>query len=196
MVASSLIFSGNTATGNGGAIESSGAKISADKVSLSLNTAGGLGGAIAAGDESSVLMKDCSVHSNAASSGGGGVASMGDTSLILNKSLVIDNTAGIDGGGVLGMGNSHLIVMGGHFRSNFAARDGAGIAATESAFLELKGSDAIEFRENRAEQDGGALLIASTREVIFQSPKMLVIGNAAGRGGGICFASQVDLPAD
>jgi predicted outer membrane repeat protein len=175
-------FSGNTAENNGGALSAfEGSVIAAGDSMFSLNSAGAYGGAIAAEEYSSAAVRHCTLRQNSASYGGG-LASLEQSQMALEHCRAVDNTANVDGGGAVAAGESTVLV-----RSSFVGRNralnGAGMAVVDDALLKFVGNERIEFSNNSAARDGGALLLASTALVSTETADLLITGNHARRGG-------------
>ena len=67
------------------------------------------------------------------------------------------------------------------------------MAVVEDASLKFVGGEPIEFRNNSASGDGGAMLVSSTALVSTEAAELIIAGNDARRGGGVTYLSKWDL---
>ena len=175
---STVIITGNTATANGGAINSrnTGVTINGADLTLQQNTAGGSGGAI---DENNgpVLMGSAGstviITGNTATANGGAVFSQ-NSSITENGDVTLSNNRALGGNGgaldeegnsvSIGSAGSTVIITG-----NTATANG-GAVNSQSTGITINGAD-ITLQQSTAGRNGGA---------VFENNGPVLIGDANG----------------
>lgn len=187
MILAHATFSGNTATGRGGAIDNDngGTVVLTDGSSFTGNSATGtgfgLGGAIFNCTTCSVTMDGASLFNNTTDSLGGAITSIG--SLTVTNSVFSGNSSGSSGiGGALDVENGTARVTGSTFSSN-SAQTGGAVDNFGSSNFQINSST---FSGNTAGSaqisgDGGAILNETGTTTITGST---FSGNSASSTGG------------
>jgi hypothetical protein len=186
------IFVGNTATFDGGGLESEGLSSPViTRCSFSMNHASNCGGGLAHDNGSSTpeapTLRQCDFFGNSAGNCGGGLgvgAGVGG-SLVVEDCTFRENQA-MDGGGLYcwNEGTGELVVSRSTFRANSALRQGGGTYTGQGPSVSI--SDCL-FWENTASTGGGMMLV-DAGEIRFCT----FTANEASLGGGVAF----HLPSD
>ena len=207
-----LTVSGNTASGNGGGIWTTGNYFGRPvfrNLNISNNSAGGNGGGIFS-SYLGLALQLCTISGNSATNDGGGIFQEigGDTNQLFNSTVTV-NSAGGDGGCVLV--NSRFRAYNSTVSGNTAGGNGGGLADdVSSSPMELvsstvsgntangKGGGIFNLRAaylqsstvsgNAAQTDGGGIFFAGYESGVYDST---FTGNSAARGGGI-FSDPAD----
>ncbi|MDR3048801.1 MAG: hypothetical protein LBV16_03035 [Elusimicrobiota bacterium] len=182
------LFLKNTSYAGGGAISVSGSTLAfyRDGISFIANRAGN-GGAISL-QENSAVSFDASVYfsSNNASSNGG--ALFADNSyLYFNRDKSVDFTSNTaNKGGAFAAVNFSSAFFDGHayFTSNTAIADGGAVFA-DNVFIEFAQGRNVDFKLNKALQNGGALNAANGGSITFKGYVAFERNTALVSGGAI-----------
>jgi predicted outer membrane repeat protein len=175
-------FSQNKSLGNGGAIGGDGqkaespSKITLRQVALKHNQTQQDGGAISLGPHTRAILDDCTLEANRAEMNCGAICIIGEaggeTSKIkLRKVTFRDNQCQMDGGAMTAGCNTQMILEECRFYGNCAEGNcGAiGLAGKDAHSLSEGTFRNVEFNDNRATQDGGALLIGRYTRTKFEA---------------------------
>lgn len=188
---------GGSATQGGGVAVSAGATLDVRGGTFWLNDATGAGGAIhaASGAEvelSSGLGVDLIFLSNDAASGGAVMCD--DCALVVDAPYGYDvtfsyNDAEDEGGAISAVGGDVSIIEASFLHNE--ASDGGAVSLDGSA---VSGFSYLDFSENAASDDGGALFVFQVESFVLDYVDF--IDNVAGDSGGAVFASDSDFDAD
>jgi len=149
-------FSGNDASGNGGAVLSVDSEAVAEAITFTLNSTRGQGGGWHH-HSGSVTFIDTQFERNTGTDGGGGLSLEDTSAVITSGGFLWNETTGGDGGGVLFFG-SDLTIESSQFQRNSGHRGGA--IFTEAASSVLVTASVLQ--ENEAVfTSGGAYLSGS-----------------------------------
>ncbi|WP_372368887.1 protein kinase [Candidatus Uabimicrobium sp. HlEnr_7] len=165
-------FERNNSEGSGGAIEVIGkddsgpTKLTLKKGILAENSCGNDGGAIAANAHTQMVVSDCSFRANSAKGNCGAIGIVGKvdsqpSKAKFEKVSFIENHSKGDGGAIAAGVRSRLIFQSCNFEGNAAEGScGAlGIAGKDNKNLSDATFKDVEFIDNRANIDGGAMVI-------------------------------------
>lgn len=181
-------FANSDASGNGGAIYSSGGTLTLDTSTFTHNKAF-YGGAIYV-DGGSLTADIPFIANNEASANGGGIYLRGSTSSLVGNGggggWVDDNSAAIDGGGLFIAGGT-VQISGLAIDHNSAQRDGGGIAVHGGSLALVD----VPLTNNSATELGGGLAVAFDTSFSLIPPQVVlrsgsqIAFNAADAGGGV-----------
>jgi hypothetical protein len=121
-----------------------------------LNTAGGMGGAIAVDMDAAPVIRDCHIHDNTASSGGGICSGSGGG--VIEECTIEGNTATF-GGGVALMSALDVVMTDTRIAWNEAVHSGGGLYASDSPFEVTD----CEIEDNSTQGSGGAVWLLNAR---------------------------------
>lgn len=198
---STVIFSNNKATGDGGAIlnvttladrTNSFDLTKVDSVTFSNNNATGNGGAIAnikgqtGSNPAEIKIANATFSNNRATANGGAIALMGGNVTVLETGKVsFDNNTAQFGGAILASGSDSVLSLGNSasFTNNISTGDvnksaGGAISARDNAKVTI-GDDAY-FSGNKADNQGGAIHNQASNVTIGNNARF--IGNQANLG--------------
>ncbi|MBX7106303.1 MAG: right-handed parallel beta-helix repeat-containing protein, partial [Gemmataceae bacterium] len=193
---SGLTFAGGNVTGSGGAITLADETADFTNVSFSGNKASSNGGAINTTTNASVTLTGCTFTNNTATSSGGAVAIGAGTNLLtVTNSTFTGNSAGVQGGAIQGGSTITLTVSGSTFTSNTATTGGGAInvgvgmhSISNSTFSKNNGGGASGV--------GGALNLPSANTVVGISNSTFSNNTAGSAGGAINGVSTLTLNID
>eukprot|EP00301_Raphidiophrys_heterophryoidea_P006495 c12618_g1_i1.p1 GENE.c12618_g1_i1~~c12618_g1_i1.p1 ORF type:complete len:2339 (-),score=583.56 c12618_g1_i1:437-7453(-) len=179
-------FSSNTAVDSGGALVLEKSlvltPVTISNCVFSVNEAGVYGGAFQS--NVNTVCTNVQFLSNSGDAGGGAVYHT--THQINFTRCVFDGNSAIDGeGGALLASDGHAAVVNSIFSSN-SAHDG-GAAASESSLLEIT---ACNFVSNRAQDNGGAVLLTKAHDSILSSCTFTNNNASTGDGGALSVDSS------
>ncbi len=218
-IADSEFLSNTAVSGNGGAVEielpgGTLEKVNFSNLTFTGNRAGVDGGAVAFSPNSSsyklspkidaLEAVDCTFTENHADGNGGAWyltgRNAGTEKLVFTRTSWLNNSAGGQGGAIMlapgwkytniQSGNLQASWEGGSFEANQAGTDGGAICANQ---WQLKGNS-VDFRENHAESNGGAIALQDTVDGILVNHRSefslcQFAGNDARQDGGAIHAA-------
>jgi len=203
-VGKGVVFEGNTAKSNGGAIAIDAGQLSVTGVTFESNTSHANGGAIALlADALSATIVSSSFMVNTAKTAGAAIYSNAEEALIVNrKSTFNANSVGVGKGGAVAIDGGEYQATGNIYFANRAGTDGGAIAVTgENASAVVK---SVKFYDNVAGDAGGAVYAGEGADVvvsnaIFGSGKDVGyvtstgLGNTADKGGALAVESGATI---
>ena len=192
-------FTGNTSTGNGGALYLTGGIVLVSGCTFSDNAAGtvdgtgavllsGSGGALASSGTDSLTIKGSKFFRNSASEDGGGIQLGGQGLTSIAGSIFTGNKAS-NGGGISASGVG-ITVAGSLFTGNSASSGGGGVFIINGTAMLVKGST---LSGNVAGGNGGGVYAEFGSALTFSGGT--VSGNSSGSVGGGIFAGGIGVDA-